>query len=77
MEKKKIVENILFQILLGAIIFSFVFFNNFVIDNLQGDNLWLYNMSLKMFHGFMPYRDFNMIITPLFFQLAARVYENF
>lgn len=34
------------------------------------DNLWLYHMSLKMLNGCMPYKEINMIVTPLFFQIA-------
>ncbi len=77
MIKKVNFKEILFQILLGIMIFSTVFIFSILYYNLQNDNLWLYNMSFKMSHGLMPYRDFNMIVTPLFFQLAARFHENF
>ena len=39
-------------------------------NEVSGDNLWLYNMSLKMLNGYMPYRDINMIVTPLMFQIT-------
>ena len=39
-------------------------------NEISGDFLWLYNMSLKMVNGYMPYRDINMIVTPLMFQIA-------
>ena len=39
-------------------------------NEISGDFLWLYNMSLKMVNGYMPYRDINMIVTPLMFRIA-------
>ena len=38
-------------------------------NEISGDCLWLYNMSLKMVNGYMPYKDINMIVTPLMFQI--------
>lgn len=39
-------------------------------NEISGDCLWLYNMSLKMLNGYMPYKDINMIVTPLMFQIT-------
>lgn len=39
-------------------------------NEISGDCLWLYNMSLKMVNGYMPYKDINMIVTPLMFQIS-------
>ena len=39
-------------------------------NEISGDFLWLYNMSLKMVNGYMPYKYINMIVTPLMFQIA-------
>lgn len=39
-------------------------------NEIYGDCLWLYNMSLKMLNGYMPYKDINMIVTPLMFQIT-------
>ena len=39
-------------------------------NEISGDCLWLYNMSLKMVNGYMPYKDINMIGTPLMFQIS-------
>ena len=30
------------------------------------DEIWNYGFSYNMASGYLPYRDFNMIITPLF-----------
>ena len=62
---KKILErrNIFFCILLFVPIFLFSFFTN--ID--AGDEIINFQSVIKMVNGNLIYRDFNVIVTPLFF----------
>lgn len=48
-----------------------IYFTGYLSQNeITGDILWLYNMPLKMLNGYMPYKDINMIVTPLMFQIV-------
>ena len=50
--------------------FIFLFWNIAVID-LYADEVWNYGFAYSIYNGLIPYKDFNMIITPLFPFLLA------
>lgn len=43
------------------------------------DEIWIYNSAKCIANGLIPYRDFNMITTPLFFNICSvflRIFGN-
>ena len=42
------------------------FLYSFCIFRFTGDEMWNYGFAVNIFNGLVPYRDFNMIITPFF-----------
>lgn len=60
MKKEKIMQ-ILFFLLIFVTILSSILLRQ--VDNL--DELWNYNFARNIANGLIPYRDFNMVITPL------------
>ena len=60
MNKEKICNLLLF-ILIFFVILSIVILKP--LDDL--DEIWNYNFSRNIANGLVPYRDFNMVITPL------------
>lgn len=61
--KKKILEYV--------ILFIAIFFWNLVIQPLNGDELWNYGFAYGIANGLIPYKDFNMVVTPLYSFIAA------
>ena len=59
--KKETISNLLLFILIFAAIFSIIILNP--VSDL--DELWNYNFARNVANGLVPYKDFNMIITPL------------
>ena len=57
-------------IIIFLVFFGICFTAYLAQNEISGDCLWLYNMSLKMVNGYMPYKDINMIVTPLMFQMS-------
>ena len=51
---------------------SFITINNFIMDN-----YWNYGFSYNIANGLIPYRDFNMVLFPLFPLLCALVMKIF
>ena len=47
-----------------AFVISFVY--EFIIARLGMDEVWCYGFAYNISKGLVPYRDFNMIITPLY-----------
>lgn len=67
---KKIINN-KYQILELIIIFIVTLFYNIICSNISGDEIWNYGFSYNISTGLIPYKDFNMIITPLFPMMGA------
>lgn len=47
------------------LIFSFFLLWNLLIQGINLDEIWNYGFSHSMYRGLLPYKDYNMIITPL------------
>ena len=60
-----------YQILELIIIFIVILSYNLICSNLSGDEIWNYGFSYNISTGLIPYKDFNMIITPLFPLIGA------
>ena len=67
MKNKKILKDIFIILGFVVIISGNVFIQEF--SNL--DEIWIYNFGRCILEGLLPYRDFNIIITPLFPYICA------
>lgn len=67
---KKIKDN-KYQILELIIIFLITLLYNLICSTYSGDEIWNYGFSYNISTGLIPYKDFNMVITPLFPMLGA------
>ena len=52
-------------------VFLLFFFWNLLIQPLNLDEVWNYGFAYGVFHGQLPYVDFNMVITPFYPILQA------
>lgn len=50
---------------------------SFIIAPLCGDEIWNFGFSYNMYSGLVPYRDFNVIVTPLYFMINALAFKIF
>ena len=64
---RKVIKNIF----LFVIIFSIVFCITFFATECYLDEIWNYGFSYNIANGLVPYRDFNMLQTPLLFYLGS------
>ena len=48
------------------LIFFFFLFWNLVAQPINLDEIWNYGFSYNIYNGLLPYKDFNMVITPLY-----------
>ena len=66
MKKKQKINNkqkyLLIFIISFVLIFTYYYFNT----QRSMDEMWNYGFSNNIANGLVPYRDFNMIITPLY-----------
>lgn len=59
-------------------IFIFILLWNLLIYNIvEGDEIWNYGFSNNLYNGLIPYKDFNMVITPFFPWLISIPYYIF
>ena len=76
--KSKIIKKITnISIIISIIILSVLLIFKEGIDDL--DELWQYNFANNMCKGLVPYRDFNIVVTPFFPFLASmflRIFSN-
>ena len=67
MKDKKILKEVL--IICG---FALIISGNVLIQELSNlDEIWIYNFGRCILNGLVPYRDFNIVITPLFPYICA------
>ena len=53
------------------LIFFFFLFWNLIVQPVNLDEIWNYGFVNNIYRGLVPYRDFNMVITPFFPMLMA------
>ncbi len=53
------------------IVFVAMFLNLHFVPILDMDSIWNYGFSINILNGMVPYRDFNMIVTPLYSFVCA------
>ncbi len=56
--------------------FSFLFINLFV-HQLQSDEVWNYGFAHNIYKGLIPYKDFNMVITPFYPFIMSLIFHVF
>ncbi len=64
-------KKIIIKILLFIIISSLVFCYTYYFTPLYGDEIWNYGSGYNIFRGMIPYRDFNLVVTPLYAFLVS------
>ena len=68
------------DLILFIIIFSIVFIYNFFISSVFSDEIWNYGVAYNISKGMIPYRDFNLVTTPLYPMMAStfiKIFGNF
>ena len=58
-------------ILLFVFCFVITFLYNYFLLGINSDEIWNYGFSYNILHGVLPYRDFNVVVTPLFFSIGC------
>ena len=53
------------------VLFIFFLLFNLIISPLNLDEIWSYGFSYNIANGLIPYKDFNMVITPFYSILMA------
>ena len=59
------------KILLFIGIFVFVFIFEYVLSGVNCDEIWVYGFIYNIRNGLIIYRDFNIVVTPLYFFLGS------
>ena len=76
---KKMLKKITKEELISIIIFviSFLLFTTYnLADNELGyDRMWTFHMTQRIAMGEVPYKEINIIITPLFYQIGALIFN--
>lgn len=67
----KNLKNNKLEVLELAIIFIITLILNITCTHITNDEIWNYGFSYNIATGLIPYKDFNMVITPLFPMLGA------
>ena len=57
--------------ILFIIIFFIIFIYNFFFSSVFSDEIWNYGVAYNISTGMIPYRDFNLVTTPLYPMLAS------
>ena len=65
--KREVIREILIFLSLYVICFLYSFF----ISTVYNDEIWNYGFSYNIASGMIPYKDFGMLQTPLYFMLAS------
>ena len=61
----------IYKCLLFIILFIFFLIFNLTVNPLNLDEVWSYGFSYNIVNGLIPYKDFNMVITPFYSMLMA------
>ena len=59
------------------LLFFFFLLFNLIINPLNLDEIWSYGFTNNIYSGLIPYKDFNVIITPLFFETGKVLFNIF
>ncbi len=54
------------EIILGAFLFSIFLVWNLILFPVNLDEIWNYGFSHNLYSGLVPYKDFNMVLTPFY-----------
>ena len=72
---KKITKEGLFECLVFVLAFLLYTTYNLANNDLGYDRIWTFHMTQKIAMGEIPYSEINIIITPLFYQLGALLFN--
>ena len=61
----------IYKYLLFILLFVFFLLFNLIVNQLNLDEVWSYGFSYNIVNGLIPYKDFNMVITPFYSMLMA------
>ena len=59
------------KIVIWVFIYICVFCYSFFVSSIFGDEIWNYGVAYNISTGMVPYRDFNLVTTPLYPMLAS------
>ena len=65
------------NILKFIILFLCILFWNLIINVVQNDEIWNYGFAHNIYKGLIPYRDFNMVITPFYPFISSLLFHVF
>ena len=54
------------KVLIIAFLFLAYLFITMIVNQLQNDEIWSYGFAHNIYKGLIPYKDFNLISTPLY-----------
>ena len=74
---KTFIKNNYIKIIKYFLIFIFLVFWSIFIQNITGDEIWNYGFAHNIYKGLIPYKDFNMVVTPLFPFLMSILFHIF
>ena len=60
-----------YHILEFILIFTITLFYNLICASFTGDEIWNYGFAYNISSGLIPYKDFNMVITPIYPMIGA------
>ncbi len=67
----EIIKNNWKSIIKYILLFVFILFFNLILYPINLDDIWNYGFAYNIAHGLIPYRDFNMVLTPLYSIIMA------
>lgn len=76
----KVIKNNLFYILFFIVIVIVIVCYSMFFFQINLDEIWCYSYSFNIANGLVPYRDFNMIVTPLFPMIGSvflKIFGNY
>jgi len=73
---KNFIKKNLDSIIIFLIFFLLIFVKNVCDTNINIDNIWNFHMIQKVSLGYIPYKEINILIPPLFHFIRCYFYEN-
>ena len=65
------------KVLKFLLIFICILFWNLIINVIQNDEIWNYGFAHNIYSGLIPYKDFNMVITPFYPFIMSLLFHIF
>ncbi len=65
------------KVLIIVLLFLSYLFITMIVNELQNDEIWSYGFAHNIYKGLIPYKDFNMVITPFFPFVMSLIFHIF